>query len=98
VLPVTTRHQTTGLQEGDFDGTMDESYAELTSSEEDEEHGSVWNERESGAPDEQANIEGGGTSESDDDFEGICVMSPSRYTCYNYVDCAHSDTPCGKTP
>jgi hypothetical protein len=72
------------LQEGDLDDTMNESLVELTPSEEDEERGFAWNERESNTPDEQANIEGGGTGESDDDLEGICVMSPSKVhmVCY----------------
>jgi hypothetical protein len=77
----------------DEDDAMDGSLApDLSSSEEDEERGSLWDGPES---DVSEHGEEGMISESDDDFEGTCCPSPCTLICSN---CAHSDAIHGQTP
>jgi hypothetical protein len=78
-------------QESDDDDAMDEPLVEFSSSDEDEEHGSVWDERESDVSDEESNDEGD-TSESDGDFEGICATI-KVHTCYAMMLIGHIATP-----
>jgi hypothetical protein len=67
-------------QESDDDAVAG-SIMESSSTLDDEEHGSVWDEPESDVSDEESNDGVGNASESDDDFEGIFVNIKARTLC-----------------